>query len=171
MIILLVLCPISLILFGVTIGMDFVSRRNEISDSIHPYFSRIIFGLAYVILGIAIVAVFHRQIFYVDQRDGLLFDPGRLNDWPRLLWCGGLSLVGFGFAAIQSRFSKKLPYFPYLFYYPFSLSLITSLSYSVLSLNASTRAHLFYPLSFALCGTLGVLVDKYWEIATALIKK
>ena len=151
--------------------VDFKSRRKEVK-SIHSYISRIILSTLFFISGAVLIVCFREYIFYLDQRNGLLFDSAnQLNDWPRFIWCGGFALMGFGFTAYQSRFSQKLPYFPYFFYYPFSLMLITCLGYSILSVNSSTRGHVFYPLSLAFCGTLGVLVDRYWDLAKDLFRK
>lgn len=158
------------LIFLAFICVDFKSRRSEVKV-VHSYISRVVLSVLYFILGVIVIIFFRDQIFYLEERNNLLFDSTQLNDWPRFAWCGGFTLMGFGFAALQSRFSPKLPYFPYLFYYPYSLLLITCLSYSLLSLNSSTRGYVFYPLSLAFSGTLGVLVDRYWDLATNLLKK
>lgn len=162
-----------LIAFSIFVVADFRSRRQEVKR-VQPYISRIILGVIFFAFGLFIIIFLRDRIFYLGERNDLLFDsryPSDVNDWPRFAWCGAISLMGFGFAAVQSRFSEKLPYFSYAFFYPFPLLLITCLGYSILSLNSLTRGHVFYPLSFALCGTLSAMIDKYWDIAAAFAKK
>jgi hypothetical protein len=158
--------------FLVFVFSDFVSRRKEIRA--HSYVSRIILGVSFFCLGLFVLAHFKGELFYLNERNELLFDsryPRNLNDWPRFIWCGAITLMGFGFAAVQSRFSQKLPYFSYAFFYPFPLFLITCLGYSILSLNSLTRGHIFYPLSFVVCGTVSAMIDKYWDMAAAFAKR
>ena len=146
-------------------------KKGKIKNRL-AYFSRIFFAVFFFSLGMLLLVHFKEQIFYLDERNYLLFDSKYKlsNDWPRFIWCAGCSLMGFGFAATQSRFSEKLPFFPYLFFYPCILTLITSLGYSLSSLYPITRGHLFYPLSFAICGTLGYRIDDYKDFVKGFLK-
>ncbi len=153
-----------LVLIAIIVCLVVEYKTDERIKNTHAYFSRLIFAILYFILGGSLIIYFKDCIFYLDFRDGL-------NDWPRFLWCVGCSLMGFGFAATQSRFSQSLPYFPYIFFYPCILSLITSLGYSLLSLYPTTRGYLFYPLAFALCGTLSFRIDEFKDFVGGFIKR
>ena len=156
-----------LVIFALAIRSDFKSGHEKTKNK-PVYFWRIGLGTLSFVIGVLIIIYFRGRIFYVEGDAGhvLLIDPKNpLNDWPRFAWCLGSSLMGFGLAAVHSvYFSDKLPHLLYSSFYPFILLLITCLGYSIMYLKPQTSGLLFYPLSFAFCGTLGVFIDRYGDI-------
>lgn len=131
----------------------FSGKKGVIKDNKHSYISTILIAVVYLSGGIWIILNYN---FYPEIKNIILE--------PRFLWCAASSLLGLSLAASQKRFDKKLLCLQFLLFYPFVASLISALIYSLLSLKKEPLGnHIFYPLAFALCGTLSFAIDNYWS--------
>ncbi len=154
--------PTVIIFSSLVVLMDKIERRVIVNW--HSYYSRVIFSSLYLITGFAILLIFKDKIFYAEKMTDF-------TDIFRFIWCINSSLFGFALIVSQSRFHPRLPYGPYLFYYPPILLVISALIYSLLSIFNATNNHIFYFFSFSLCFILAFLIDKFWEIILKLIEK
>jgi hypothetical protein len=138
--------------------------ENRVLDNRHSYYARVIFSSLYLVTSFAILLVFKDKIFYVEKMPGF-------NDIFRFVWCMNSSLFGFALIVSQGRFQPRLPYGPYIFYYPPILLIISALVYALLSISSNTNNHIFYFLSFSLCFILAFLTDKFWYIILKFVEK
>jgi len=153
-----------LIIFGslvITVLNDQAINKIRIKNW-HSYLARLFFSLFYLIAAVTIVYYLRDKMFYLDKK-------GNFDDLFRFAWCVSSSFVGFALIASQSRFSEKLPYGPYLFYYPVLLLMISSLVFSLVSIFDVTSNYIFYFLSFPLCFILSFLTDSFWDMVIKFI--
>jgi hypothetical protein len=153
----------AVIIFGsLVVLIDKIEHR--VIDNRYSYYTRVIFSSVYLITSFAILAFFKDRMFYAEQITGFA-------DIFRFIWCINSSLFGFALIASQDRFNTRLPYGPYLFYYPPILLAISALIYSLLSVSRLTNNYIFYFFSFSLCFILAFLVDNFWSIILKFLEK
>jgi hypothetical protein len=154
---------IPIVIFIFLVSIDFTTRRFDIKE-FHPYFARVAFSCFYIFIALLLWYLFRDRIFY-DER------INNFGDWPRFVWCFISNSIGFALIVSQSRFNSKLPYGPYLFYYPVILIVFSSFIYSIFSIFEGTNNHIFYYLSFSSCFVLAFLIDRFWHIIIDAVTK
>jgi len=123
---------------------------------------RVYCAIFYFVLGILLIYIFRDDIFYPDV------DITTWNIY-RYIWCLASSCMGFASIALVLRKIKDNPFPAYVTHYPLQLLAMSALIFAVLHLSTRTSGFVFYYLSFALCFTLGYLVDSYWSFVSSIL--
>jgi|GEM_PF-3055913 len=140
--------------------LDKIEKREIVN--LHAYYPRVIFISLYLTISVFLIIIFQDKIFYYDKLNCF-------EDIYRFVWCLSGSFMGFSLIASQLRFENRLPYGPYIFYYPPILLCISSLVYSIFSVWEMTNSYIFYFISFPLCFILAFLVDYFWKIILKIV--
>jgi hypothetical protein len=123
---------------------------------------RVYCAIFYFVFGIFLIHLFRSDIFYrhVD-----------INSWNiyRYIWCLASSCIGFASIALVLRKIQENPFPAYVTHYPLQLLAMSALIFAVLHLSTRTSGFIFYYLSFALCFTMGYLVDSYWSFVSSIL--
>ena len=123
---------------------------------------RVSFSFFYFVLGILLICLFKSDIFYFNA------DTKTWNIY-RYIWCLASSCLGFSSIALMLRENPTLPFPAYVTHYPLQLLAMSALIFGVLHISTRTSNFVFYYLSFALCFTLGYLVDSYWSFVSSIL--
>ena len=124
---------------------------------------RVSFAAIYFVLGMLLICLFRSDIFYLDA------DTKSWNIW-RGIFCLASSFIGFACIAFVLRNNPKSPIPAYVTHYPLQLAAMSALVFAVLHLFAKTSNFVFYYFSFALCFSLGYLVDSYWKFVSSFFE-
>jgi uncharacterized membrane protein YfcA len=124
---------------------------------------RVFFAIFYFLLGTLLIIIFRNNIFYLDAD---------IRSWDkyRYIWCIASSCIGFSCIAFVLRKNPTSPFPSYLTNYPLQLLAMSALVFALLNLSTKTSNYIFYYFSFALCFTLGFLVDSYWSFVTSIVE-
>jgi hypothetical protein len=123
---------------------------------------RVIFSIFYFLLAILLIYIFKNDIFYYDV------DIKTWNIY-RYIWCLASSCLGFSSIALVLRKNQTSPFPSYVTHYPLQLLAMSALIFAVLHISTKTSNFVFYYFSFALCFTLGYLVDTYWSFVSSIL--
>jgi hypothetical protein len=156
-----ILVPILAVLLYCSIFiLDKIEKRKIVN--LYAYYPRVLFITLYLTISVFLIIIFQDKIFSCDKLNCS-------RDIYRFIWCLSGSFMGFSLIASQLRFEARLPYGPYIFYYPPILLCISSLIYSIFSTWVITDSYIFYFITFPLCFILAFLVDYFWKIILKLI--
>ena len=123
---------------------------------------RVSFAIFYFLLGTLVIYIFKSDIFYFDA-------DARAWNLYRYIWCLASSCLGFSSIAFVLRKNQRSPFPAYVTHYPLQLLAMSALIFAVLHLSPKTSNFVFYYFSFALCFTLGYLVDTYWSFVSSIL--
>lgn len=125
---------------------------------------RVIFSVLYLLLGILLIFLFRKEMFYLEPK----VDTYNIY---RFLWCLSASFFGFAGIAFHVRHIDSSPWPSYVTYYPWFLLVISTLSFSLFHLFSITSGFVFYYISFSLCVLLSYWVDSFWTIVGGLVSR
>ena len=123
---------------------------------------RVLATLIYLAVGVWIFYWRQDHLFYLHPA----VDSYNLDRWA---WCFLSALLGFVVLSAFHWSNPKSPFPRYVFYYPFLLLVVASIVFSACHAIERTSGFVFYPLGFAASFTFAFYVDRFWDIAKALM--